>query len=540
MGERGSRAALWLVAAVCIHCGPVARTTQGADPGPGPDLSSPPEVKVLPAVPALPSLPDGKAASCLPSAGDAVWVEEESPIEVQFRCTIASGEAGAVFEMISPLPQGARFDPQSGILRWTPSLDQAAVYELELRERHSGETGVLKLGVLDRWSASDNMPVLDPTRYTEEYGLPVMHLTIDRSISSEGYTPAQLVYRGHSYAIQAKYRGASSIEFPQKSFTLEFPDDDEFRDPLVGFGNRDKLVLITSFNDNSYVRPMLAFELWRRMDPNHLQVKTFPVVLFLNGSYWGLYTAADHVDSDLLRRHGLGKNGDLFKGVSSDANFSYVDTDGAKKSSLHEGFEKKEGLPPEGMPGSFAPIEALTRFVMESDDATFQAELGTRLHLRDYQDWWILLHLLQATDNAGKNAYHYVDTVNGGPFRYIPWDLDACLGQNWNTTRTSPTDSKDFGERNALLRRMQADPVLIGPARDRLHSLVRNELSMEVVLPVLDDYARQVHPSALRSDARWRSAYRSYKRWSTRSDFTTFEEELEYLRAWIETRWSRL
>jgi spore coat protein H len=69
---------------------------------------------------------------------------------------------------------------------------------------------------------------------------------------------------------------------------------------------------------------------------------------------------------------------------------------------------------------------------------------------------------------------------------------------------------------------MQEDPVL------------------EVVLALFDDYARQVHPAALRSEARWRSAYRSYKRWNTRRDFTTFEEELEYMRAWIQARWGLL
>lgn len=475
---------------------------------------------------------------CQPTGGETRWITELEPLSVQLSC--ASGLAGPRLAFtVSPLPRGARVEPGQWTLEWTPGLDQAAVYSLVIRELSSGEEGRLKIGVADRWQSAANVPVVDPSLYPEELGLPVIHLGFTQSLTRDVYRPATLVYRGHTYLAEAKYRGATSYSFPKKSYTLRFPDSDEFSDPLLGFGHRDKLVLITSFNDNSYLRHRLSFELWSRMDPAHLRVRTFSVVLFVNGEYVGLYTAADHVDTDLVRRHGLSKQGNLFKAVSYDANFSLLDRYGQPKTTLHQGLEKKDGLPVDGAPGAYADIEELTQFVATSSPEQFGPGLAARVNQREYQDWWIFVTLLLAADGGGKNAYHYHDPL-GGPFRYVPWDLDAVLGQDWRTARTSPTSRLNFFSRNELFRRMMADPLLATAVRERYRQLLSGALAAPSVLSLLDQLSEQVRPSALRDEERWSAAYRGYSLWSERTDFTTFEEELLYLRRWVETRWPAL
>jgi len=150
----------------------------------------------------------------------------------------------------------------------------------------------------------------------EEDGLRVFHLFLAPSLPEEdGDQQARLVYRGRCSPVEAKVRGNTSLAFPKHSYTLAFPPSALFEDPLLGggFTGRHKLVLISPFNDNSYLRSRLAFTLWNRMSPEHLQVKTGSVVLYLNGKYWGLYTAADHVDRELLAAQGLDAAGELFK-----------------------------------------------------------------------------------------------------------------------------------------------------------------------------------------------------------------------------------
>ncbi len=481
--------------------------------------------------------PGPKATVCAPTGGEPRWLQEREALTVTLRCGTGHTAPELRFT-VEPLPPGATLDEESGTLRWTPGKDQAAVWLLAITERTTGETGLLKVGVADNWQAPGNVPIADPARYPEEYGLPVLHLSFVDQLSSGHYTAARLVYRGHTYAMEAKYRGATSSSFPKRSYTFKFQDEDRFNEPSLagGFTERKRLVLISPFNDNSYLRPRLAFSLWNRMSPDHLQVKTYSAVLYVNGRYWGLYTVADHVDKGLLKRHGLNKDGDLFKAVDTDANFSRLGPDSEPKPHLALGYEKKEGLPLSGK-GAYDAIAALTAFVADASGPTFQAGWGSRVEVGDYEDWWIFNTLILGTDSSAKNAYHYRDSAAGGRFRFIPWDLDATFGQSWSTHRHPPDRREDFAGDNLLFARMLADPSIAGPLRERYRALLQNELSAGEVLALLDAYAAEIHPSALRDEARWLKHYRNFERWNTRTDFTTHEQEVEYLRGWIRERW---
>ncbi len=443
---------------------------------------------------------------------------------------------------VSPLPAGASVDEASGTFTWTPGRAQAAVWLLTITEHSTGETGVLKVGVADNWQAPGNVRELDPVTYTEEYGLPVMHLFFEGQLTAGGYRPVQLVYRGHRYTAEAKYRGATSSIFPKRNYTFKFSEEDPFNEPEFagGFTGRRKLVLITSFNDNSYLRPRLAFDLWNRMSPDHIQVKSYSAVLYVNGRFWGLFTVADHVDEHLMGSHGLSEDGDLFKAVENDANFSRLDKNGAPKDPLQLGFEKKEGKPKDGWVGAYDTINDLIAFIADSDPETFRSQWGSRLNTQDYEDWWIFNTAILGTDSGGKNAYHYFDPVTRAPWRFIPWDLDASFGQDWDTRRTGATALPDFTGVNHLFARMLAEPTIATPLRERYRTLLHGPLAKEEVLKLLDGYVREIHAVALRDEARWLQQYRTFERWSDRTDFTTHEQEVEYIRQWVGERWELL
>lgn len=382
----------------------------------------------------------------------------------------------------------------------------------------------------------------DPMRHVEEDGLPVFHLFFSGALpDGNGYRSAWLVYRGRCYTMEAKYRGNTSSAFPKRSYTLKFPAHAPFEEPSLagGFTGRRKVVLISPFNDNSYLRSRLAFTLWNRMAPEHIQVKTYSAVVYLNGRYWGLYTVADHVDRHMLAAHGLDPAGELFKAVELEANFSRRTATGAAKRHLHEGFEKKEGEPSDG-PEAYESINALTAFVNDASAATFRAERNARLVPSDYEDWWIFSTLAFTSDAVSKNAYHYRASGPGTRWRFIPWDLDASFGQHWDTQRAGPLERTDFSEANHLFARTLAEPSFAGPMRERYRALLQGELRVEVVLDLIDTYAREVGPAARKDEAHWGAAHRSFPRWSSRTDFNTHEEEVAYIRDWVRARWDML
>ncbi|RKH14610.1 hypothetical protein D7X74_19860 [Corallococcus sp. CA047B] len=492
------------------------------------------------------------AQVCAPTAGETRWVLEGEAFTARVRCATDKAEPTLRFG-VRNLPPGATFDEATATLRWTPAMNQGAVWMLTLEERTTGETGTLKVGVANNDAAPGKADIENPEAYTEEYGLPVVHLFFDPNVglTSGAYRPAQVVYRGHRFTMEAKYRGATSGVFPKRSLTFKFDEDDLFSEPVFGdgFKDRKRVVLISPFNDNSYLRSRLAFDLWSKLSPEAVRIRTFSVVVYANNKYRGLYTAADHPDKRLMEGNGIDKDADLFKAVDANANFSRNRRDGVPKANLHEGFEKDEGTPEEGQAHAFDTMDAFVAWVADSSADAFRQDFGAKLEARDYEDWWIFNTLILGNDSQAKNAYHAYDPKAGGPWRFIPWDLDASFGQNYDTTRTSATTRPTYASENFLFKRMLAEPAIATPMRERYRQALKNELSEAAVQSLIDGYERELGVNAQRDEARWAAEYRDFAKpdtvgyanfpdWHLRQDFKTHAEEVEYVRQWVHTRWT--
>jgi spore coat protein CotH len=481
---------------------------------------------------------DARPPPCRPTAGGPYWIEEGQLLTVAVSCAAAAAPL-----RVGPLPDGAIFDERTGRLTWTPTLAQAGVYMLTVTVPSTGERAGIKIGVADRFDDAANMPV-NPATYTEEYGLPVFHLAVDPAISDLDYTPATIIYRGHVYKAEAKYRGVSSLGYPKKSFTLKFDKADKFTEPKFprgGFRNKRKVTLTTTFDDNSYVRQRLSFQVWNQLDPAHIQVQHYSAVVFLNGQYHGLYAVTDHIDGYLMEDHGLLQDGNLYKAVTHDANFKLVrHISGLPKAVLSEGYEKQEGLPPAGEPGAFADLIDLVSFVATSDMDTFAGGIGERINVKEYQDWLITCTAILARDSLGKNSYHYHDPARG-PWRVIPWDFNASFGQTWQTRRDPATaDPDSLVPINRLFVRFMTEPAFSAALKARYDSVLKKEISQASVLAAFEAMVREVDPCARRDERKWRSRYLIYGGWATRTDFTDFDGEVAYVRQWIQSRWAWL
>lgn len=474
---------------------------------------------------------------CDPGAGGPYWLQEGEKVEFALSCKTGLELAGAEFT-IDPLPEGASYDAATATLSWTPGLDQGAVYELTITATPFGETGTVKIGVADRFDDPANVPVVDPLIYTEEYGLPVLHLQASPDINDETYTPATIVYRGHTYTAESKWRGAASLGYPKKSYTLKFAKEDRFSEPDREFLDKRKVVLISTFDDNTYVRQRLAYEMWDRLDPEHIQIQVYSGVVFLDGQYWGLYTFSDHVDGYLMEDHGLWQDGNLYKARTHDANFRLTNIQNGPKGTPHDGLTKEEGLPLDGEPGAYDDLDELVTFVATASDAEFLTEIDARVDRRDYEDWWIFVTLIMGDDSAGKNSYHYHDP-NGGPWRFAPWDFNDSFGQTWQTARKGyDALPEDYVWANELFARLLSEPTFGEPLRARYGEALQGVYAVEEILALVEEMIVEVDAGARRDERMWSEQYRNYGGWNWRDDFLTYDEEVAYLTQWIEDRWS--
>jgi spore coat protein H len=310
---------------------------------------------------------------------------------------------------------------------------------------------------------------------------------------------------------------------------VSFPADDEFEDDVEGFSKKRKIVLTTLFDDNSYLRQKLCFELWNALDDDRHQVQTMFAVLYVNGEYEGLYMLGDHIDGEYFEDWGYHEDWNLYKAVSHEANF-YADYNGTPKSSWHAGYEKQEGPADD-----WSDLDAFVEWAATTDEATFRDEIGRRFALDELIDWWILVRFTEADDSGGKNAYLYIDPQES-LIHHVPWDFNHSFGQTWQTYREAASTDYDFFWSNNLFYRSLTDAEL-GPLWEaRMRDALAGPLAVAEVEARIDGHLERIAPSIVRDWEKWGAEYRSYGGWSGRTDFTDPDGESAYLRAWIEER----
>jgi hypothetical protein len=468
---------------------------------------------------------DDAGGTCDPGA-PAVYAQEGDAIRFLVACT---GPGNADSFTMDALPAGAVFDPTTTTFTWTPGLSDAGHYTLPVRSGGvEPDRGTVEVWVADAWADRDNVPV-DPVAYEEEFGLPVFHVERPDATNEYDDVDTTVTYRGKTHAIGLKYRGASSLYYPKNSYTLSFAADDEFDDEDEGFVNRHKIVLTTTFDDNSYIRQLLCYELWSALDPARQQIQTFMAVVYINGRYEGLYLVSDHIDGEYWEDQGYLEDGSLYKSVNHAANFqdNYY---GSPKSSWHDGYEKKEGVPDD-----FTDIDDLVKFVAEASDADFVAGIEDRVVLDEIADWWILVCYTEADDSGGKNAYLYFDATTG-LVHHAPWDFNHSFGQTWQTEREASSTDENFYSVNRLFERLAADPAFHARIVDRLHVAMAGPFAADAIVARIEDHLARIEPSAERDWDKWQDQYRSYGGWSWRSDWTDHDAEVAYIEEWVTER----
>ena len=442
---------------------------------------------------------------------------------------------------VANLPEDASFDLDSGLFSWQTGPTDGGRVDLTLTA--SGTDGPPESTVLTFWVA-DNPRLAgavapDPETYTEEWGLPVIHVETDAALT-RSKQPARITVRGESVDGSAKIRGATSSYYPKPGYTLDFEGEELAIDEWEG-PSRGHLILTTTFDDNSYVRQKLIYDLWQAMadhqDVARLTPRTFFAVVYLRGAYHGLYMGCDRIDDEFVRHMGFPSGeGNLYKAVSHDANLRLTDASGRPKSRLSAGYEKPEGLPAD----DYSDLEALVAEVGGASLSDIASGDAGDLDLDEFMDWFILVSYTLSEDSAGKNSYLYTGE-DSEDFRFVPWDFNHSFGQTWRTLRREADTDNDYVQRNRVFEALQADPAASERLWARMAALRSDgPLNPDWLNRQIDGYLETLGPAPQRDEDAWRTAYRSYESWegirSGSGDWNNHEGEVEYLRQWLDDR----
>lgn len=336
-------------------------------------------------------------------------------------------------------------------------------------------------------NASENVDLSAEIRFTF---LPIVELNCS-SVNSKAYTtgslrvtdPASLGY--DSLMIAAfKYRGASSSNYPKRSYAIKLRDENgnSVDRKLLGYRSDNNWILDAMYIDLACMRNRVATDLWNAFEckpyyaDREKKVRTGTrgkfVEVILNGQWWGLYCMTEKMDRKQLKLkkfvpaaqsttgenevHGvLYKSNqwtyEVFMGHESNDDNDYKQVIYPhKKVSDYKNilgqetwceYEFKypdyEDEAVEWRPLHDAANMVATSFILNIDS------VKSRFDYPMLRDYYLFIDLLLATDNHGKNLFWYAyDTQGpeGDKLSLAPWDLDGTFGQDWDGVITNTKD----------------------------------------------------------------------------------------------------
>ena len=261
--------------------------------------------------------------------------------------------------------------------------------------------------------------------------------------------------------LKIKCQGASSLSYPKKNFTIKMYADEARGTKLKkafkewGF-EENKFVLKANWIDHSHARNIVSARIWDeivRSRPNYddlpVEMRTshnsgaidgFPVKLYYNGTYEGLYTWNYGKDpwmwnmDDDNPNHALlcccyNDNGVL---LNKAGNFR------ALWSGVHEdNWDIEVGTQGATLTNS---LNVLISCVKDTDDETFKATIGNYLDIESALDYYLYFWANAGLDSLENNMM--LASYDGAKWICGAYDMDSVWGLFFNGSKFIATDFK--------------------------------------------------------------------------------------------------
>lgn len=273
--------------------------------------------------------------------------------------------------------------------------------------------------------------------------------------------------------LKIKCQGASSMSYPKKNFTVNIYSDEARETALEKLfkdwkNAESKFVLKANYIDHSHARNIVSANLWNdvvtsrsdynslpeelRNSPKNGAIDGFPIKLYTNGTYQGIYT------------WNIGKDAWMWNMDETNANHvllcSETNTDGtyAENASnfraLWNGSDGSNWSIEVGTNSDALKISLnnLISFVMNNDGDNFKSGIGDYLDIQSAIDYYIHQYVICGLDGLAKNML--LATYDGTTWYCGAYDMDSTFGLFWNGSRFVSSDyacPEDYQEQFSLL-----------------------------------------------------------------------------------------
>ncbi len=289
--------------------------------------------------------------------------------------------------------------------------------------------------------------VVDDPAITTDLPLMQWFIANPNAASTTAGTRATLFLGGELYDnIQVDNHGQSTrgAAFPKKSFDFDANSGEKFRvrpdlDRVSDFN------LLTNYADQTKLRNTLMYDLFAQADYAHHFA--FSVMVYRNGSFYGLYDLVEEGDREYLQRLDLDDDNPLYK-VNNRLDHAYSRVE--KKSREYEDHT------------DFQQVVDAAQSLSGSAATTWDYD---HLDIADMVNYLAIHNVAVSSDFGHKNMYWYRDTNGTGLWSAFPWDQDLSLGHQWDANVSPPyfkddliTDLNIFRGGNNIFQRLYAEP----------------------------------------------------------------------------------
>lgn len=238
--------------------------------------------------------------------------------------------------------------------------------------------------------------------------------------------------------IGIEIRGASSSHYPQKPYLFETRDSlgENNNVSLLGLPVENDWVLLSHYNDKSFLRNSLAFHLSEKM--GHYAPRAKLCEVFINDVYQGIYLFSEKLKRDKNRIDIAKLNPDENEGEDLTGGYifkvDYIDGDDywvSKYSPIdHPNFKIKFiHYYPETDDITWQQKDYISNYVSDFEDALYTKKFddpnGYRSFINDssFIDYFLISELSRNNDGFKKSRYFHKD--KNGPIKAGPiWDFD--------------------------------------------------------------------------------------------------------------------
>lgn len=367
---------------------------------------------------------------------------------------------------------------------------------------------------------------LDDPIVNQEVDLDYKDATISLVDTNPNSTPTQqhIVTKA-----QVRYRGASSLMYPQKQLRLSLKVMSLGRNirnnhlSLLGMREDDDWILYAAYSDPEKARNTLSNNLWfdSMADNNRFGIKNGTegkyVEVFINNEYWGIYTLMHPIDAKqlaLVEDEDPNKSDYFYRLISNDA-VAYEQYDGSLDEDVIPPVEVRYPKKNSNHTAKWAPFVKHQQMLLSSamENAAYMKE---QTDIENVIDYWLFFNLTQAFDNGLKNR-NYVAKFDGEKHVVLesPWDLDLTWGNVWDdpynleTVFIESVESMPYVYPSFITTHLEQGSLeIIAHIIERYTELRGTTWSDEAMLVRLEQTERDIYDSGaiLRNHERWPEA----------------------------------